>query len=462
MDFTNNDLFENYDQLLPPKFEGGFLVLTLYHKIKAKEIESHFTSTDIKQTLEEIALKYEQPLSQSERITKNLLNFLLRNVPNDPGKYYLTDHAVSLVELLVRKLQNPYKNFPLKQNFEKYFTIRNGDIQSISDLERKFGREFVSGHKRIINDHLEAFEDDLMDAYSKLNSILQSDEISATRLIKNFTIVFKTFGERAEDISNAIITKDKFLRTLRQHVDLFYQKVENYKHPENIEEKNSIESLKLAWLKASEIYKDLDSFFETVEYKIGNIRRLIINASGKLSELHEEFSSRSQFRIRIRKLFIIMLENASYNENGLCIHHSFPRKTLVQEKTQLFFPTYYEFGLIKQNSVIFLPEDKEYELTQKAVIEQENKRQEIIATWIEATKDQLKNNQEIKINTLLNQILSQEKDVSVAYEVALEITRFASEEDNYALIIKKNLIATKNNEIFLWNMELSKKLTITS
>ena len=176
----NEDLFDKYDQLIPAKFNGGLLVIELYQKIRSKALGRHFTSGDIKYILENIAVREDGVVPQSEKVIKNLLHYFLRNVPGEPGKYYLTDHAESMVELMIRKLNNPYKDFQLKANFEKYFSIRINEIKTIDDMERRFGREFVSGHKRILNDHLETLEDKLEKSYESLNTILQSSEDSAT------------------------------------------------------------------------------------------------------------------------------------------------------------------------------------------------------------------------------------------------------------------------------------------
>lgn len=77
-----------------------------------------------------------------------------RGVPDEAGRFYLTDYAERFVEQMMYKLDNPYKNYPLKQSFEKCFTIRPGEIEIIDHLLLKFGREYISGHKRVINDHL--------------------------------------------------------------------------------------------------------------------------------------------------------------------------------------------------------------------------------------------------------------------------------------------------------------------
>src|ERR1700727_1340669 len=116
-----SEIFQKYDLLLPSKFEGGFLILALYQKIRNHELPEIFTTNDIKVTLEEIAKESNQPVTKSERTIKNLLHYYLRSVPNEYGRYYLSDHALQQVELMLHKINNPYKNYPLKESFEKYF-----------------------------------------------------------------------------------------------------------------------------------------------------------------------------------------------------------------------------------------------------------------------------------------------------------------------------------------------------
>ena len=458
----SDDLFEKYDQLIPSKLNGGFLVITLYQKIKSKALGRHFTSGDIKYILENIALRYDGVVPQSEKVIKNLLHYFLRNVPGEPGKYYLTDHAESMVELMIRKLDNPYKDFQLKANFEKYFSIRLNEIRTIDDMERRFGREFVSGHKRILNDHLETLEDKLERSYDSLNTILQSSEDNATEMVKKFVLVFRDFGERAEDIADAIASKDRFMRSLRSHVDLFYNQVANCKHPETAEEIAQLEQLKTNWAKAMDIYLDIEEFFETVDYKIGNIRRQIHRASEKLSELHENFSARSHFRIQVKRLYQLILESTTYHEEEKPFDSETLVKGIVHEKLRFQYPEYYDYGLTRSNDIAQPEVDEDYQRAEVQAIEGEIKRQEVINLWVEECKNLLAQDRELILGDLLDMIILKENDLTVAYHVAIELTQYVSEDDEHLLEIITSPFQLKNTDVTIWKMKMKKLRTFVS
>ncbi len=97
------------------KCVGGYLIIALHKKIKEKELGEYFSTEDIKLLRDEIVAYHNGSAPHSERIVRNLLHYFLRNVPDQYGKFYLTDYAKQLAELLEYKLNNPYKTFPLKE-----------------------------------------------------------------------------------------------------------------------------------------------------------------------------------------------------------------------------------------------------------------------------------------------------------------------------------------------------------
>jgi chaperonin cofactor prefoldin len=458
----SNDLFDKYDQLLPSKYQGGLLVIELYQRIKSKALGRHFTGSDIKYILESIARYDDAQPVQTEKIIKQLIHFFIRNVPLEPGKYYLTDHAESLVELMLRKLDNPYKDFQLKANFEKYFSIRLNEIRTIDDLERRFGREFVSGHKRILKDHLETLEDTLEKAYETLNTILNSADDSATEMVKKFVLVFHGFGERAEDIADAIASKDRFMRSLRTHVDMFYQQIEDFKHPETAEENQALAQVKINWSKATDIYADIEAFFETIDYKIGNIRRQIHRASEKLSELHENFSARSHFRIQVKRLYQTVLVNTTYREDEQPFVNEALVKGLVFEKIKFHYPEYYDYGLTRSNMIVEPEIDEDYQRHEMQLIEAAVKQQEVINFWVDECKKLLATQDELELGDLMEAILAEENDLTVAYHVAIELTQFVSEHEEHHLEILAQPFDLKNTSLTIWKMKMKKLRTFVS
>jgi hypothetical protein len=167
---SNQELYNKYDLLLPSKFGGCLLIVAIYEKIKAGDLDGYFTSKEIDEMLTEISIQFQlDSVRQWARIKDNLLHYFTRNHPDEPGKYYLTDYAISMVELMRNKLENPYKKYPLKKSFESSFFLRFNEITAIEDLERKFGRLFISGPKKIITDHLEGLKDELRESYKILS-----------------------------------------------------------------------------------------------------------------------------------------------------------------------------------------------------------------------------------------------------------------------------------------------------
>lgn len=441
----NKDLYNKYDLLLPSKFDGGYLIIALYEKIKNGEIEEYFTQRDVTDILMEISVAFDQgAVRQWSNIKENLFHYFIRSHPDEPWKYYLTDYARNVVDLMLNKLENPYKNHPLKKSVQDSFSVLPNEIQSIDQLERKFGRIFIQGSKKIILDHLEALEDELRRAYAELNTILQKDEENATDLVKQFAIVFRQFGERAEDITEAIISKDQFLSDLRDVVDVFYSRIKE--GPDKT----------VDWGKARDLYTDLQEFFQTVDNKVKLIRRQINHASEKLTELQEQFSSRADFRLKIKKLHRLILENASYAERGVLLNENFPLKKLIDESPSLFFPKYYEFGDPEPNLLITIQPDEDYEREEKQKIDHEIARQELINSLVQKSKSLLAEQGQLSINELMENVIQEESDLSIAYQVVSQVIAYASESKDVNVDVERKLLSIENQNIALWKTKIMK------
>lgn len=448
-----NELYLKYDLLLPSKFDGGFLIIAIYEKIKAREIEEYFTVKEINEILKDISIQFEQDsVRQWGNIKDNLFHYFFRNHPDEPWKYYLTDYAKNVVDLMINKLENPYKNHPLKKSFEDSFTIKDNEIMSIDVLERKFGRIFIQGSKKIIVDHLEALEDELREAYKELNDILQKDEQDATILVKEFTLVFRKFGLKAEDITNAILSKDRFLDNLQSVIDVFYYKMND----SLLLEKNEIANNINDWERGRDIYADIKDFFNSVDSKVSIIRRQINHASEKLSELQEQFSSRSHFRLQIKKIFKLALENTKYTEHGVIFENGFPVKPLVFESIRIFYPRHYDFNIQTSNFIINISPDENYLFEERSKIVQEIDNQQRINIWVDKAKNILQTRKLIVLDELMTNITDEEADTSIAYQVASQLISYASEDKEIVIDIEQKLISLHQQNIALWKTKIKK------
>jgi chaperonin cofactor prefoldin len=448
------EIYTKYDLLLPSKFDGGYLVIALYEKIQNREIEEYFTQKEVNEILKDIAIDFNQDsVRQWNNIKDNLFHYFLRSHPDEPWKYYLTDYARNVVDLMISKLENPYKNHPLKKSVQDSFTIHSNEIETIEELERKFGRIFIQGSKKIITDHLESLEDELRAAYKELNDILrQEDEQSATSLVKEFTIVFRKFGERAEDITEAVIFKDKFLSDLQNVVDHFYRKMED----DGKFDFTNVPKSKSDWEKAQEIYTDIREFFNSVDRKVSIIRRQINHASEKLTELQEQFSARAFFRLQLKKLHRTILESAEYTTDGIRVTNNFPLKQLVYEPVRMLYPRYYEFKPPEPNIIVNVEVDEPYEYNEKLKIAKEINRQQIINQWVDKAQKILERKGQLSVDELMNRIVDEEKDLSVAYQVASRMIAYTSENSNVFIDIEQKIISLSQQNLSLWKMKIMK------
>lgn len=449
---STEDLYNKYDLLLPSKFDGGYLIIAIDEKIRTGDLDGSFTSKEIDDILTEISVRFQQDsVRQWSRIKDNLLHYFIRNHAEDPGKYFLTPYAKGVLDMMRNKLENPYKNHPLKKSFETSFFLRSNEIKSIEDLERKFGRLFISGPKKVIIDHLEGLEDELREAYKKLNDLLDNDAYKAVELVKSFALTFRKFGERAEDITDAMRSKDKFIRDLQMVVDNFYTAIENAKFSDNESENSKLVN---DWQRSRDIYNDIKEFFIDVDQKINAARRQIYNASEKLSELQEYFSIRANYRLQIQKLLGFLLQTASYSEDGVVFKNNFPLKPLVYELEKMLYLRHYEFANKKPNAIIVIPPDEEYEQEERNKIEREINRQQIINEWVNKAKEQLIVKKQLLLDELMNTILEEEQDLSIVYGVASEMIAFVSEVPNVQIDITQRLTTLQQNDFALWKTKI--------
>lgn len=447
-------LYKRYDFLLPPKFDGGYLIIALYDKLKNREIEEYFTQKEINEILMDIKTDFNlDSVRQWSNIKDNLFHYFLRSHPDEPWKYYLTDYAKNVVDLMISKLENPYKNHPLKKSVQDSFILRHGEIKTIEELERKFGRIFIQGSKKIITDHLESLEDELREAYKELNDILRKeDEQSATSLVREFTVVFRKFGERAEDITEAIISKDKFLGDLLNVVDQFYRKMED----DGKFDTDNVQKSKNNWERAQEIYTDIREFFNSVDQKVHIIRRQINHASEKLTELQEQFSARAFFRLQLKKLHRTILESSQYTAEGIRFSNNFPLKQVVYEPVRMVYPKHYEFEPPKPNIIVNIEVDETYERNEKQKIAKEINRQQIINQWVDKAKDILESKGQLSVDELMNSIVDEEKDLSIAYQVASRMTAYTSENSNVLIDVEQKIISLSQQNLSLWKTKIMK------
>ncbi len=457
MNFDFNELFTDYDFLIPNKIEG-YVIIRLWQKIKSNEIQEEFSYYDIRNVIDETVSFTNGSTPQTEKILKDLLHYFIKKPPETVSKYYLSDYAERFIQLLETKIDSPYRNFPLKKNFEKYFSVEFEEIEDFEELNRWFRQGFHDTSKRVILDHIESLQDEIESSIKKLNKILYSDELQAIEMVKLFVDEFKNFGLKAEQIREALFLKNETLRSLKNASDFFYSKIEETKHFQTIEEEKRYDELEYKWKTANQIKEEVTAFFENLDKKLLRITNQIVFASSKLKELEENFQYQSLFKINLKKLLQLVLETSGFDKKeGILLHKDFPIKGIPYEKVQLFFSPKYEFN-IETESLGIIPETNiDYEQAERAKIESDLRVQEKIASWVDICFSRIQKEKEFNYSSVFYEILDNEQNIEIPLQVGFSLFQQLSNNKDFDVIIDKTIANPNRNDILTWNMKIHRK-----
>lgn len=457
MSLDFNELFSDYDFLIPNRIEG-YIIIRLWQKIKSGEIQEEFSYNDIKNIVNEVTALTNGATPQIEKILKDLLHYFIKKPPETVSKYYLSDYAERFIQLLETKIDSPYRNFPLKKNFEKYFAIEFEEIEDFEELNRWFKQGFHDTSKRVILDHIESLQDEVESSIKKLNEILYSDELQAIEMVRLFVNEFKNFGLKAEQIREALFLKDETLKNLKKTADYFYIKIEETKHYQSIEEEKSYQELEHKWKTANQIKGEVAVFFDNIDKKLSRINNQIVFASSKLKELEENFQYQSLFKINLKKLLQIVLQTSSYDrKDGIVLHQRFPIKSLPFQKMQFFFVPRYEFN-VEPESIGIVPESNtDYEQAERAKIEKELQIQEKIALWIDTCNSRIEKEKQLDYSSVFYEILDNEQNIEIPLQVGFSLFQQYANNKDFDVTIDKIIANPNRNDILTWNMKIQRK-----
>ena len=224
-------VFTEYNDLIPPK-EEGMIILLLDDKIKRKEIDNHFSYTDFAEIVKEVSELSHGSQLQTQRVLRKLMRYFIERPPDKPNRYVFSNFAYRFIQLIEKKLDHPFKNFPLIDSFKQYTSFRAEDILTIESFRSWYMQGFNVTTQETISEHLEALKDETEKAITKLNKILYSDTLPGIELVKQFTEIFSEFGSKADQISEALELGNVLEVEVKKVVDSFYFKIENIKSPQ--------------------------------------------------------------------------------------------------------------------------------------------------------------------------------------------------------------------------------------
>jgi len=458
------DIQRDYISLVPSEFDT-LLIFIIDYKVKQEELPERFTQKDISEIIQEVHKTYfsQDSTPQTERTIKNLIPYFLERPPDHRYETYtLTEYAQNYIQLLQNKLKNEYSGFPLEDSFITYFKLEAANIKDINQFKSWFKQGFDATSRRVIGEHLEALKEEVDIHIATLNKILRHETPNAMEMVHNFTDTFSILGTKASDLTNTLQLKQSTLQEITKVLDNFYQKIADAKHAETEVEVQEQEEREKNWQEAKSMEQQVLSFFGKVDLRLESIRARILFASRKLNELQENFQYQSRFKLTLRKLLELTLNESRHKsiKEGLQLPPAFPTKLIIEEKTQLPFVPNYDFNLPVPNFSLVRAIDDAYYAEKENEFLNELRQQDQIDKWVKTLKQKLDVEYYLDFSEYFYKILAAENgNIEIPLQVGFELFQFASNiQSGYAIEIEQKIANTEpTNTIYLWRMKIRKE-----
>lgn len=451
-----HNVFQSYQSLVPSK-EDGMVVFLLNQKIRDREIDEQFNYGDFKQTIKELAAFAPWPLPHSEAVLKNLLNYFIERPPDQKNSYKLTEYAFKFIAMIDQKLNNPYRNFPLRESFIRYTNFQASEIKLIAQFESWFQQGFNNTTKQSIIDHLEALKDDVNQSIKDLNMLLYRENTDILETISEFTAIFKGLYEKTEEIRDTLRLGNNLERETQQVVSYFYDLSDSFSNIAS-EKDEYYHSTVQDYNKAVTIHRDVRNFFIVIDSKIGQLREKIVFASNKLNDLQHNFRYQSNYKMNIKRLLDFVFSESNYTKDGPQLPGRFPRKAIPTESFKYTVVPYIESFFPVKKMVQLLPQDKNYQQSERAKIDYEIARQQRITSLVSHYKDLLQKEKEMDFTEQFYLILERDQDIEIALNVSYELLIYAHHSSQYKLLIDPNLLReSANTNILSWQTNIIQK-----
>ena len=446
-------LSKQYSALVPNQVEG-LVVVWLYEKIQQEEIDKKFTYTNIEEAIREVAISLSlESQPQTENVLTSLFHHFIERLGGNYERFTLTEYAKKFVRLIEGKLNSSHKHFPLRQSFDRYAHFKAGDIDTAIEFESWYTQGFDNTTRQTILDHIESLRDEVSSALTKLNQILfAEDEQSALQMANKFTTTFRIFGEKANQIAETL-TLDFHLKTEIQNViDKFYARLET-----SVSTSNQT-ALDDAYQGAVDIQEKVNEFFKIVNEKLERIRNQIIFASSKLNELQEHFKYQSRYKINLRKMLTLILEEGLYTKEDLALPDAFPLKNIPYEGFKFIEMAHYDSFGKPLNKVIELKREDEHRHLEGLKMEGTLSKQEKVTEWLEYYQLLLKKEKTLNFKEHFYRLSREEGGTDLAMQVSFELFRFANGEEQYVIDIEKPLAEQLDEQkVITWNMKIHQR-----
>jgi len=429
-------LSKSYTELIPQNEESLLLIVWLYYKIEKGYISENFEERDLDDTIEDVAEFLQKGQIQKEVLSRKLSShyYITESRGN---KYYvhLTVYAKELCRLIINQVQPEIKKLELFHVFKRTLPINDEDISEIENLKYWHKNNFLPAQKEIVG-HTELLQLAIEEKILELRNLLKPDVDNPKELINSFIEIFKGLEEQTIGLINTLDYKNETVNKIKSAREEFTCNEEIFTEYDRIQ-------------------RDIEAFFENIDYRIYSINERIQLASKRLRNLLDSLKHKQMFKVKIEKLLQYLLKNSNHEKGEIRLPEKFPRK---------YLPYFYQkFLAIPKLDFKFYtnakPDEPDYDNEHEEAERKKGiallKVQESTAQWLDKINDEIADGSKIQFEEWLDKIMETEGSLEVAINVCFGLIEQHNTSKGGMIAISKEEVTRKHLDLVLWKMQIS-------
>jgi hypothetical protein len=439
-----------YEKLIPSKHHA-LLLLKLFEETEIDK-DRVFTLSEIKYSLKEISGRD----SQYNMSIDSLLDYLIEN-PQRNGSYKLTRFAEKFLKLLISEVE-PYKDFPLVETIKNTYTPDKETIKKIENLEAWFEKIFQPSTKEILLDSLEALKRKLNEKIKFMGIVLRDETILFPQRVEQFSTIIQEVSFDAKQITEAIDLGNKLSDVLLENVTYYQEKVNVFDNIKAMKEPEEYYKYSKELKIAENIKNEVEHYWKSADKELKIIWDKIRYAMTKVDDLRKSIDGSNYYTNRYEKLLSIMIKNSQYNDDEIKLSNAFLPKTIYGKPNRFSVLERYNFLPSQGNEPLIIENEQD---TREEILKEDklnNAIEERIQEIFIRYKEILNRDKYIDFSRIFYQLYQEEKNIVIPIEVGDRLFSFASQDNNYEIIINEKQYPNNFNvDVAIWTMIIKKK-----
>lgn len=288
--------------------------------------------------------------------------------------------------------------------------------------------------------------------------ILRDETLPFVQRVEQFSIITQEVSFDAKQITEAIGLGNNLSNILSDNVTFYQDKVDVFDNVRAMRESEEYQKY-LKELKIAENIRDeVEYYWKSADKELKIIWDKIRYAMTKVDDLRKSFDGRSYYTNRYEKLLSLMVKNSQFVDDEIKLSKTFLQKAIYGKPNKFSILEKYNFLPPRGNEPLIIENEQE---TREEILKQDKRNnaiEERIQKILIDYKEILERDKYLDFSEIFYQLYQEEKNIVIPIEVGDRLFSFASQDNNYQIIIdEKQYPNNFNTDVAIWTMIIKEK-----